>query len=119
MQYGFILPHGDIHTLAELAHEAEEAGWNGVFYWDGIYIKEAGPMYDPWSVLAAMAMRTERVRLGLMLTPPSRRRRWKLARGTVTLDHLSHGRLMLPVWSGALEAGGFMKVGVITNRQQR
>jgi alkanesulfonate monooxygenase SsuD/methylene tetrahydromethanopterin reductase-like flavin-dependent oxidoreductase (luciferase family) len=36
MQYGFILPHGDIDTLAELAHEAEEAGWDGVFYWDGI-----------------------------------------------------------------------------------
>ncbi len=74
MQYGFILPHGDIHTLAELAHEAEVAGWDGVFYWDGIYIKEAGPMYDPWIVLAAMALRTERVRLGLILTPPSRRR---------------------------------------------
>jgi hypothetical protein len=36
MQYGFILPHGEIHTLAELAHEAEMAGWDGVFYWDGI-----------------------------------------------------------------------------------
>ena len=53
MQYGFILPHGDVHTLAELAHEAEIAGWDGVFYWDGIYIKETGPMYDPWIVLAA------------------------------------------------------------------
>jgi hypothetical protein len=36
MQYGFILPHGDVHTLAELAHEAEMVGWDGVFYWDGI-----------------------------------------------------------------------------------
>ena len=119
MQYGFILPHGDIHTLAELAHEAEVAGWDGVFYWDGIYIKEAGPMYDPWIVLAAMALRTERVRLGLILTPPSRRRPWKLARETVTLDHLSHGRLILPVGLGALEDGGFTKVGEITDRKQR
>ncbi len=119
MQYGFILPHGDIHTLAELAHEAEVAGWDGVFYWDGIYIKEAGPMYDPWIVLAAMALRTERVRLGLILTPPSRRRPWKLARETVTLDHLSYGRLILPVGLGALEDGGFTKVGEITDRKQR
>lgn len=79
MKYGFILPHGDIHTLAELAQDAEVAGWDGVFYWDGIYIKEAGPMYDPWIVLAAMTLRTERVRLGLILTPPSRRRPWKQA----------------------------------------
>jgi hypothetical protein len=119
MKYGFILPHGDIHTLAELAHEAEEAGWDGVFYWDGIYIQEAGPMYDPWIVLAAMALRTERVRLGLILTPPSRRRPWKLARETVTLDHLSNGRLILPVGLGALEDGGFSKVGEITDRKQR
>lgn len=119
MQYGFILPHGDIHTLAELAHEAEVAGWDGVFYWDGIYIKEAGPMYDPWIVLAAMALRTDHVRLGLILTPPSRRRPWKLARETVTLDHLSGGRLILPVGLGALEDGGFSKVGEITDRKQR
>ncbi len=33
MQYGFILPYGDIH---ELAHEAEDAGWAGVFYWDDL-----------------------------------------------------------------------------------
>jgi alkanesulfonate monooxygenase SsuD/methylene tetrahydromethanopterin reductase-like flavin-dependent oxidoreductase (luciferase family) len=119
MQYGFILPHGDIHTLAEMAHEAETAGWDGVFYWDGIYIQQAGPMYDPWIVLAAMALRTERVRLGLILTPPSRRRPWKLARETVTLDHLSHGRLILPVGLGALEDGGLSKVGEITDRKQR
>lgn len=119
MQYGFILPHGDVHTLAELAHEAELAGWDGVFYWDGIYIKEAGPMYDPWIVLAAMALRTERVRLGLILTPPSRRRPWKLARETVTLDHLSHGRLIMPVGLGALDDGGFTKVGEVTDRKLR
>ncbi len=119
MQYGFILPHGNIHELAELAHDAEVAGWDGVFYWDGIYIKEAGPMYDPWIVLAAMAMRTERVRLGLIITPLSRRRPWKLARETVTLDHLSHGRLILPVGLGALDDGGFTMVGEITDRKQR
>src|SRR3712207_6897879 len=47
------------------------------------------------SVMAAMAMRTERVRIGAVLTPPARRRPWKLARETVALDHLSGGRLVL------------------------
>jgi alkanesulfonate monooxygenase SsuD/methylene tetrahydromethanopterin reductase-like flavin-dependent oxidoreductase (luciferase family) len=37
----------------------------------------------------------------------------------VTLDHLSHGRLILPVGLGALEDGGFTKVGEITDRKQR
>jgi alkanesulfonate monooxygenase SsuD/methylene tetrahydromethanopterin reductase-like flavin-dependent oxidoreductase (luciferase family) len=119
MRYGFIIPRGGVHAIAELAHEAEEAGWDGVFYWDGIYIAEVGPLYDPWVALAAMAMRTERVRLGAMLTPLSRRRPWKVARETVTLDHLSNGRLILPVGLGALDDGGFGKVGEPTDRKTR
>jgi hypothetical protein len=119
MQYGFIIPGGDIHTIIELAQEAEAAGWDGIFYWDGIYIEGAGPMYDPWITLAAIAMHTERIRVGAMLTPPSRRRPWKLARETVTLDHLSHGRLILPVGLGALDDGGFTKVGEVTDRKLR
>ena len=118
MRYGFIIPTGDPLTVAELAHEAEEAGWNGVFYWDAICVGEM-ETYDPWVVMAAMAMRTERVRLGAVLTPPARRRPWKLARETVTLDHLSGGRLVLPVGLGALDDGGFSKVGEPTDRRVR
>ena len=119
MQYGFIIPTGDIETILDMAIEAEEAGWDGVFYWDAIYIDSAGPMYDPWVVLGAMALQTKRVRLGAVLTPPSRRRPWKLARETITVDHLSHGRLIVPVGLGALDDGGFTKVGEATNRKER
>lgn len=119
MRYGFIIPRGDLTTILDLAVEAETAGWDGVFYWDGIYIEGAGPMYDPWVVLGAIAQRTTRVRIGAILTPPSRRRPWKLARETVTVDHLSHGRLILPVGLGALDDGGFAKVGEPTDRKTR
>jgi alkanesulfonate monooxygenase SsuD/methylene tetrahydromethanopterin reductase-like flavin-dependent oxidoreductase (luciferase family) len=68
---GFIVTTGDPRTIADLAAEAEAAGWDGVFYWDGISIGEMDT-YDTWVVLAAMAMRTERVRLGAIVTPPSR-----------------------------------------------
>jgi hypothetical protein len=119
MQYGFIIPGGDVRTIIEFASEAEAAGWDGVFYWDGIYIEGVGPLYDPWIVLAAIAMRTERVRIGAILTPLSRRRPWKVARETMTLDHLSNGRLILPVGLGALDDGGFAKVGEATDRKTR
>jgi len=47
-----------------------------------------------------------------MLSAPSRRRPWKLARETVTLDHLSNGRLILAVGLGAAgDDAGFYKVG--------
>ncbi len=119
MRYGFIIPKGDPRTVAELAREAEEAGWDGAFYWDGIYVGEEWEVYDPWVVMAAMAVRTEKVRIGAVLTPPARRRPWKLARETMTLDHLSGGRLVLPVGLGALDDGGFAKVGEPTDRKVR
>src|SRR5438105_14706089 len=105
MRYGFVLPDAGVRTAPELAHEAEEAGWEGVFIPDCIYIDTDSdhnmPAYDPWVVLAAMAVRTERVRLGPMLTPLSRRRPWKVARAPATLDLLTNGRLGLRVALGA------------------
>jgi alkanesulfonate monooxygenase SsuD/methylene tetrahydromethanopterin reductase-like flavin-dependent oxidoreductase (luciferase family) len=119
MRYGVIIPGGDVQTIVALAREAEEVGWDGVFYWDGIYIADAGPMFDPWVTLAAVAMATSRVRIGAIISPLSRRRPWKVARETVTLDHLSQGRLVLPVGLGALDDGGFGKVGEPTDRRTR
>jgi hypothetical protein len=116
MRYGFILTGGDIWTIPDMAAEAEAAGWDGVFIPDCISIDTPsvppGPGYDPWILLALMAARTERVRLGPMVAAISRRRPWKLARETVTLDQLSRGRLVLPVGLGAAgDDAGFYKVG--------
>jgi len=106
MRYGLCLPNGgacaDARTLAGLAHLAEEAGWDGVFLEDYIVWQghQDAPTYDPWVALAAMALQTERIRLGTQVTPLSRRRPWKVARETVTLDHLSNRRLILGVGLG-------------------
>ena len=89
MRYGFIVPRGDVHAILELASEAESVGWDGFFYYDSVYYERPGPMYDPWVLLAAVAMRTERVLIGSVLTPLAQRRPWKVARATVTLDYLS------------------------------
>lgn len=117
MQYGVTFPNVDARTLAELAHEAEEAGWDGVFVWDIIW------GIDAWVSLAAVAMRTERVRFGTMLTPLSRRRPWKVASEVVTLDHLSNGRVILPVGLGAVGPedpnNWFAQVGEETDRKIR
>lgn len=118
MRYGVLVTAGDPRTAADLAADAERAGWDGVFTWDGIAIGE-GDTYDPWVTMAAMAMRTDRVRMGAILTPPSRRRPWKLARETMTLDRLSGGRLVLPVGLGALDDAAFGNVGEQTEARVR
>ncbi len=124
MQYGFVIPGGDVHSIVRLAKEVEIAGWDAIFIPDCIYIPgtenlEIALGVDPWVTLAAIAAVTERVRLGTMLTPLSRRRPWKVGRETVTLDHLSNGRLVLPVGMGALDDAGFGGVGEVTDRKER
>lgn len=112
MQYGIILTTGDARQCAEMAAEAEAAGWDGVFTYEVLAI---GPddhdRYDPWITLTAMAMTTSRIRLGAMVFAPTRRRPWKLAREAITLDGLSGGRLVLPVGLGTIDDSGFGNVG--------
>lgn len=104
--------------MAELAAEAEVADWDGVFYYDAVAIGGL-ELYDPWIVLAAMAMTTSRVTLGLMVAAPARRRPWLLAREAMTVDELSRGRLVLPVGIGALDDAGFGNVGEPVSARER
>ncbi len=105
MQFAINTPNFDWYRdpqlIAELAHEAEDCGWDGFFLWDHIGAAWPAPLGDPWIMLAAMAMRTTRIRLGPIVTPLPRRRPWKLAKEAVTLDHLSGGRLVLGVGIGS------------------
>jgi alkanesulfonate monooxygenase SsuD/methylene tetrahydromethanopterin reductase-like flavin-dependent oxidoreductase (luciferase family) len=94
----------DPRLLAELAMVAESRGWDGLFLWDRIaYPPSDRAVADPWVALSAIASMTDRLRLGPMITPLSRRRVQKVARETVTLDHLSNGRLTLGVGLGNTE----------------
>jgi len=119
MKYGFIITGGEAREQVELARAAEAAEWDGVFTWDGIHVGDDLETYDPWALMGAMAMATERVSLGAMLTPPSRRRPWKLARETTTVDRLSNGRLILPVGLGAVDDRGVTALGGAADRKSR
>lgn len=112
MKFGFVLPSGDARTAAEFASQAEQAGWDGFFVWEPVW------GIDAWVCLTAAAMRTERIRLGTLLSPLSRMRPWKLASETATLDQLSGGRVILSVGLGAIDTG-FSKFGEVTDRRIR
>ena len=98
MKYGCVLPLSGIERaieqLVEQAHIAKEGqgGVPGKLYH---LMGEQGETYDPWLTLTAMALLTKRVYLGTAVTPLPSRLPWKLAREVITLDHLSHGRLIL------------------------
>ena len=110
MRHAVFLPPfdglADPRLVASLAADAEEAGWDGFFVWDHVlYRSPVEAVADPWVVLAAAAMTTERLLLGPMVTPVARRRPHVLARQTVSLDQLSEGRLVLGVGLGLDRSG--------------
>ncbi len=132
MQFGFIASTGTAIEILHLATEAEAHGWDGFFHWDGIAPgtgefwedddgqQKGFDVFDPWTILAAVAVKTSRIRLGAMVFPLSRRRPWKVAREALTVDHLSNGRLVIPVGLGAIDEGGFAKVHPeVTDRRER
>src|SRR5437899_12336972 len=106
---GVYLPNfgafGSARTLAQLAADAEAAGWDGFFIWDHIARPFAIDMVDPSVALAAIAMSTTTIRIGALVTPLPRRRPWKVARETVSIDQLSGGRLIVGVGTGGVSGG--------------
>ena len=112
LRRGLALPPfaADPADLIGLGAAAEQAGFDGFFLWDHLVFSDAGegpPILDPWQILAAVATRTSRMRLGTMITPVPRRRPWQLAKDTVTLDRLSGGRVILGVGLGSPDYGDF------------
>ncbi|MCJ7702846.1 MAG: LLM class flavin-dependent oxidoreductase, partial [Anaerolineales bacterium] len=59
------------------------------------------------------------MRLGMLVTPVSRRRPWKIAREIVTLDHLSQGRMVLGVGLGDFRAKEFECFGETADQRIR
>lgn len=99
--------------MVELARGAEDAGWDGFFLWDHYFwgSPQNEPMADTWTLLTAIAARTERMKLGPLVTPLPRRRPWTVARQAVTLDHLSGGRVVLGVGIGGDWFGDYSVFG--------
>jgi alkanesulfonate monooxygenase SsuD/methylene tetrahydromethanopterin reductase-like flavin-dependent oxidoreductase (luciferase family) len=115
MRFCLTLPNlgvgDDPNTLVDLAVEAESAGWDGVFVWDVPLPypgtdPEGQKMHEAWMLLAAMAVRTQRVMLGTMITPIAWRQPWMIAKQASTLQAMSGGRFVLSVGLGAPPEGG-------------
>ncbi len=105
----------------DLAAATEANGWDGLFVWDHVLRPESEPqdISDPWVCLAVAAVATERIRLGTLVTPATRRRPIKLARETLSIDLLSKGRLTLGLGLGVDTSGELSKFDEVVDPRTR
>src|SRR3954465_1622073 len=119
----FVAPFDELadpRLLARLAGDAEATGWDGFFLWAHIvFSAPTSAVLDPWVAMAAIAMATETLITGPLVTPLSRRRPHKLARETVTLDLLSGGRLVLGVGLGSDRHGELSPFGEVAEPREQ
>jgi probable F420-dependent oxidoreductase len=102
VEFGVLIPtreavmsgHPEATPLLAMAERAEAAGFDSVWIGDSI---TARPRHEPLTLLAAVAARTRRVRLGTGVLLPALRNPVVLAHVVATLDRVAEGRLILGV----------------------
>lgn len=104
----------DFDTLVERWQYFEKLGFDSV--WDCDHFNQTsqptGPYFEGWTLLAALAARTERIRLGVLVSCNTFRHPGLLAQQAVTVDHISNGRLELGIGAGYTE-GEHGRFGIV------
>jgi alkanesulfonate monooxygenase SsuD/methylene tetrahydromethanopterin reductase-like flavin-dependent oxidoreductase (luciferase family) len=102
-RFGVLLNQdASLPELRDRWRQIEEMGFHQIFVADhmGDYRDLGGTWFDGWTVLAAMAAETRRVRIGTLVSNPILRGPALLAKEAVTVDHLSGGRLEIGIGTG-------------------
>ena len=79
---------------------AEDAGWDSIWTWDhlhAIFGPWEQPVFEGWLAIGAVAARTSRARVGLMVGANTLRNPGHTAKLAATLDHVSGGRAVLGI----------------------
>jgi F420-dependent oxidoreductase-like protein len=118
MRFGLFVPQGwrldlvgiqpRLHwpTMLEVARRAEAGPWESVWVYDHFHTRPVPTdeaTHEAWTLMAALAASTSRVRLGQMCTCMSYRNPVYLAKVAATIDVISGGRVEMGIGGGWYE----------------
>ncbi len=100
MQFGvFTFSRAPYEGIAQTFKQAEALGFESAWVNDDLMVPDYSD-FEPWTLLAAVARETTRIRLGTMVTAITFRHPSLLAAQALTVDHLSDGRVSVGLGSG-------------------
>lgn len=100
LKFGYSISWSSFEEITSRSIEAEKFGFDSIWYHDHLMIPGNAPVLESFSVLTALATKTNHCKIGQSVVDTSRRHPATIAHSTLTLNHISNGRAFVGLGAG-------------------
>ena len=100
LRFGYDISWSTFEEIISRSVEAEKFGFDSLWYHDHLMIPGHAPVFESFSLLTALATKTNHCKIGQTVVDVSRRHPATIAQSALTLNHISNGRSFLGLGAG-------------------